>query len=181
MFIRGWRGLRAQASIAPGCKPVFRHTGLSLENIAESLTSQSNLGHQMNRLALLVTLWLTAWPCFAQEAIPPHLVGVWASDDAVLKGELLFEGTAVYLDSKGIGAVVGGPPPIGFLIRSRFNAASNTITFDGLEDGKVILTSSMAYDPATNTILADKKPLHRRFEDISNSTRKALSLPTELP
>ena len=135
----------------------------------------------MNRLVLLSTLWLTAWPCCAQEAIPPHLVGVWASDGAVLKGELLFEGTAVYLDGKGVGAVLGGPPPIGFIIRSRYNAASNTITFDGLENGKVVLTGSMVYDPATNTLVADKKLLRRRFDSIDSSTRKAISLPNELP
>lgn len=135
----------------------------------------------MNRLAPLIALWLTAWPCFAQEAIPSDLVGVWANDGAVLKGQLLFEGTAVYLDSNGIGAVVGGPPPIGFLINARFNAATHMIDFDGLENGIVMTRGSMIYDPTTKSILADKRVLRRRFEEISNSTRKALPLPSKLP
>ena len=50
----------------------------------------------MSRLLFLASLLLFAMPTLAREPIPPHLVGVWATESAVLNGALLFEGAALW-------------------------------------------------------------------------------------
>jgi hypothetical protein len=140
---------------------------------------------KMSRKALLALLWTLSLPCHAQDPIPPHLVGVWATDDSVVREQALVRGMALYLDSNGWGGFVGGPPPIGYLVKAKFSADTNTIAFDGLDfdgkgNGKVMVKGIMSYDADLKVIrVTDGKgsTLRRRFDELTNSTRKLMGIP----
>lgn len=117
--------------------------------------------------------------CAAADPIPAELVGVWANDGAVLKGSLLFEGQALYLGADGVGAVVGGPPPIGIKIQAVFDTATNSINFDLIEHGKVIGHGHASYDPGQKTIDSGGTRhglLRRRSGELTNETKMSLGL-----
>jgi hypothetical protein len=133
----------------------------------------------MTRAILLATLWIYAAASSAADVIPPHLVGIWATDAAVFRGTLLLEGEGLYLGADGIGVVIGGPPPIGYRIVATYSAPANTIFFEATEQGKTVGTGSMVYDPALNIIKVDKDKgpaLRRRFDEFTDATREALGL-----
>lgn len=115
----------------------------------------------------------------ASDPIPPDLVGVWATDGAVLKGTLLLQGQAMYLGADGVGAILGGPPPIGFRIVATYKAQTSTVQFDGYEGTRRRAHGTIAYDAAAHTI--DFGPprhdvLHRRYATLSDETKSALGL-----
>ena len=116
----------------------------------------------MKKALFLALIALSCLTARAEDAIPSFLVGVWASDGAVLKGDLLFEGQAVYLGSDGVGAWIAGPPPIGARIDAKFNAITNTIEFDILNLGQRIGHGSMTYDPKSN-LIDSGAPKHASF------------------
>lgn len=113
------------------------------------------------------------------DTLPSYLVGVWTSEKAVLRGQLLFEGNAIYLGSDGIGAVVGGPPAIGFKIVARFDPESSTIEFDAYEEARRGPRGSLYYDPKRQTLDSGSpqhQRLRRRFDILLDDTRRALGL-----
>ena len=130
----------------------------------------------MIRTALLACLFVFAVPSYAADAIPPHLVGVWATDKAVLRGEALFEGQGLYLDTDGVGAIIGGPPPIGVRIVATYNSGTNVIALQMTEHGKTVGNGTLKYDPSRKIITDERVEFHRRFDRFSASTRKALGL-----
>jgi len=115
----------------------------------------------------------------AADAIPLNLVGVWATDKAVLRGPYLMEGQALYLGSDGVGAFVGGPPPIAFKIIATFDPTTNNIDFDIYEGKQRHSHGSLAYDPAKETIDTGA-PKHllmtRRSSSFTDETKKGLGL-----
>ena len=138
-------------------------------------------GSQMNRTRSAIGIAFATFACVVQAAdqIPADLVGVWATDGAVLKGQLLFEGEAMYLGADGVGAIVGGPPPIGFKIVATFNSQTNELGLDAYEGTKRGPHSSFIFDPKSRTIdLGAPKHdlLHRRFDTFPNETKSALGL-----
>jgi hypothetical protein len=44
--------------------------------------------------------------------LPPQLVGIWTTEETVLRGASLLGGTALYLSENGKGALVGAPLPV---------------------------------------------------------------------
>lgn len=112
--------------------------------------------------------------------LPLHLVGVWASEDAVLNGQQLVKGQALYLGADGVGAWMGGPPPVGFKVHARPAAAGgHTIDLDIVENSKVVGRRQVRYDPAKQTIEAEgaqRIALQRRSAQVSDATRKSLGL-----
>ena len=129
--------------------------------------------------SLSVALVIGASAAFAADPIPPELVGVWAIDGSVLKGPLLFEGQAMYLGADGVGAIVGGPPPIGFKIVATFNAQKNVLEFDPYEGNQRGLHSSVTFDPKSKTIdfgAPKHDLLHRKFDTFPDETKRALGL-----
>lgn len=119
-------------------------------------------------------------PC---ERIPPYLVGMWASDGAVLRGAALIAGTAVYLGADGAGALAAGPPAIGVGLRCEFNEDSGALVceqYDGYTKqryGQV----SLHYNRATQKLeaTADRKTtvITRRFDTLSDAVRRGIGLP----
>jgi hypothetical protein len=131
------------------------------------------------RTAICIALATLASAALAADQIPPELVGVWVTDGAVLKGQLLFEGQAVYLGADGTGAIVGGPPPIGFKIVATFNAQTNELGLDAYEGTKRGPHHSFTFDPKSGAIdLGAPKHdlLHRKFDTFPDETKSALGL-----
>jgi len=121
--------------------------------------------------------------CFVAQAIaaslPKGLVGVWATDNSVLRGQLLLEGEALYLGPDGVGAIVGGAPAKRVKVLASFEPATGTISFDVLEHETVVGHGAAVYDPRNASVsFGDPAhPLfHRRFEEVSPETLKALGL-----
>lgn len=113
------------------------------------------------------------------DEIPPELIGVWATDGAVFKGQLLFEGQAIYLGADGIGAIVGGPPPVGLKIIATFNAQKSTVEFDTYDGQQRGPHGSFIFDQKSKTIdsgAPKHDQLRRIFEIFTNETKHALGL-----
>lgn|SRR5262245_41011665 len=131
----------------------------------------------MTRTVAFACLLIFASTSWAADVIPPHLVGVWATSGAVLRGEALFEGQGVYLDTDGVGAVIGGPPPIGVRIVATYDSATHVIAIQLTEQGKIVGSDAFMYDASRKVIRTDKGlEFHRRFDRLSPSIRKALGL-----
>ena len=129
------------------------------------------------RIASITCFFLVASVAHAADVIPQYLVGVWATSDAVFRGEALFEGQGLYLDTDGVGAVIGGPPPIGVRIEATYNPDTKVIAFQMTEYGKVGRKGTYTYDPARKlVIIGDGVALHRRFDHVSPSIRQSLGL-----
>ena len=132
----------------------------------------------LRKLSAMLLVW-----CFVGQAmaapLPKGLVGVWATDNSVLNGQLLFEGEALYLGASGVGAIVGGHPTIGVKVIASFDPTTGTIYFDILEHEKVVGRGAAVYDASNSSVSFDDPahPLfHRRFEEIAPETLKALGL-----
>ena len=113
-------------------------------------------------------------------SLPKGLVGIWATDNSVLRGQLLLEGEALYLGPDGVGAIVGGGALANKVkVRASFEPASGTISFDVLEHETVVGHGAAVYD-ARNASVSFGDPahplLHRRFEEVAPETLKALGL-----
>jgi hypothetical protein len=130
-------------------------------------------------LVNLITLLLVSASACAADVIPPQLVGVWATEQSLLKGPYLLEGQAMYLDADGIGAMVGGPPPIGFKIVATFDPSTNTIEFDAYEGKQRGPHGSLRYDPRQNTVdsgAPEHRPMSRRFDRVTEEVKRGLGL-----
>lgn len=114
----------------------------------------------------------------ADDPIPQNLVGIWATEDAVLKGTFLFEGEALYLDSNGVGMIVGGPPPIGIRVDCEFLAIDSTLKCELIGPQGEAVIANLPFDNVTNTILSTngKRKLDRIANQFDQNTKKALGL-----
>lgn len=134
----------------------------------------------MKRYLLLVIALLFSACASSEPKMPPELVGIWASDGAILRdGKWLMSGQALYLGSDGSGAVLGGPPPIGVKIGATFDATRNALSIDLIERDKVVKNMMATYDPKEKTInIGSSKPvlLTRRSEVFDSSIKKGLGL-----
>jgi hypothetical protein len=127
----------------------------------------------------LFALLLVSASAWGADGIPPRLVGVWATEPSVLKGPYLLEGQALYLGADGVGAIVGGRPPIGFKIVATFDPSTNTIEFDAYEGKQRGPHGSLRYDPKQNTVdsgAPEHRPMSRRFDALTGEVKKGLGL-----
>lgn len=126
------------------------------------------------KLLFLVAQFLFLVACTqATPKIPGELVGIWVSDNAILRdGKWLMSGEALYLAADGSGAWVGGPPPIGVNISANFDSSKNVLSIDLLEREKVVRNQSALYDPNAKTLnVGSSQPvLLRRHSKIMDST-----------
>jgi hypothetical protein len=118
-------------------------------------------------LLLFVASRFASHATWAPELIPPAIVGVWTSEGAVLRNQgALFEGQALYLRSDGQGAMIGGPPPIGFSVVSTFDSATNRLTVRfSPEKGQPCREVSIVYDPQAKLLNLAPGTLLRRHLD----------------
>jgi hypothetical protein len=134
----------------------------------------------MKRLLLVVLFLFTTACARVEPKVPTELVGIWASEDAVLADDKwLMSGQALYLSSNGSGALIVGPPPIGVKISATFDSAKNVLSIDLIEREKVVNNLSALYDPNTKTInvgYSNPTLLSRRSEVMDSSIKKGLGL-----
>jgi hypothetical protein len=132
----------------------------------------------LRQVLVVLAVWCFVGPAMA-DSLPKGLVGVWATDNSVFKGQLLFEGEALYLGATGVGAIVGGPSAIAVKVMASFEPGTGTISFDILERETVVGHGAAVYD-AGNASVSFGDPahplFHRRFEQVSPETLKALGL-----
>ena len=133
----------------------------------------------MKRLLLIAPiLCLSACATTPAPTVPAELVGIWASDNAVLKdGKWLTSGEVLYLMDDGKGALVGGPPPIGMKVTASFDSTKNILTVDVIDREKVLRHQTVPYDPNAKTLnIGSSKPLllTRRSAVIDSSMKKIL-------
>ncbi|MGZ5036462.1 MAG: hypothetical protein ACXWHB_02670 [Usitatibacter sp.] len=136
----------------------------------------------MRLLLLAPTLLLSVACAAAGSSIPPQLVGIWARDGSEFRGEALFKGQALYIDTDGVGAIIGGDGRVvagARMVITSFDPASHVLTFDLTEYGKVGASGALTYDPTHELILSpkdSKERYQRRASTVSPEMRKSLGL-----
>jgi hypothetical protein len=118
----------------------------------------------------------------AATPIPSELVGIWTTHGAELKGEAIWNGSAVYLDADGVGGLVGGDGRevlgVRFVVTS-YDAGTRRLNIDLTESGKVIASEVLVYDPAEQVIFLAKDAktrYYRHAKTVSAEIRKSLGL-----
>jgi hypothetical protein len=123
---------------------------------------------------------VSALPVCAAQPLPDSVVGIWAIDGSEFRGRLLMKGQALYFGRDGIGAIVGGPPPIGFKVVARFDTQTNQIEFDGYEGEAKVLSGKLQFDPTRRVIFypeSPTKPLKRISPDFTSDDKCVLGIP----
>lgn len=109
----------------------------------------------MNRLfCALVFLISTSW-AFGATKMPASAVGIWKVEGAEFRGEALVKGEALYLDTDGVGGLIGsdGMHPIGIrVVVTSFDEATQTMGINLTESGKVRATGTLVLDSGKGTI-----------------------------
>jgi hypothetical protein len=87
----------------------------------------------------------------------------------------------MYLGADGVGASVGGPPPIGMKIIATFDAKTHIVDFDAYEGSQRGPHGHVRYDPVSMVLSAEDgktPPLHRRFDTFTDEMKRGLGLST---
>ena len=114
--------------------------------------------------------------------IPPELVGIWATDGSEFRDEAVMNGSAIYLDADGIGAMVGGDGADVLGVRiavTAYSSSTHILSIDLTEQGKVVARGTLTYDPVQQAIISPKdqnRIYHRRLNTLSAAMRKGLGL-----
>jgi hypothetical protein len=117
----------------------------------------------------------------AAAALPPELTGIWAITGSQFHGDAVWKGQAIYLDTDGVGAIVGGDGSDVLGVRivvTSYDVSSNVIHFDLTEDGKVLQHQTLAFDKKDHALVSPKDSLRyfRRASQVSAMMRKSLGL-----
>jgi hypothetical protein len=137
----------------------------------------------MKGLFFATILCLFVSHAYAASAVPKELVGIWATEAAEFRGEVLWKGQAIYLDDDGVAGFVGGDGMdvmgVRAIMRS-YDPKTHILSFDFTEYGKVVLSGqTCVYDPAQKVLFSEKNPrelYRRRFEAVSSEMRRSLGL-----
>lgn len=133
----------------------------------------------MRILVILISMAITTLSAQGAESIPKSVIGIWALENSEFQGHFLIKGEALYLGDDGVGAIVGGPPPIGFKIIATFNVQTNQIEFDGYEGNVKRMHGVVQYDPKREVIFHSESPtkLLRRISDrFADENKRALGM-----
>lgn len=136
----------------------------------------------MKQIFIAAVLSLVAAGASAGISLSSELVGIWATDDSVFKGEAIVNGSALYLNANGAGAMVGGngADVLGIrIVVSTYDLTTHVLSIDLTENGKVAGSASLIYDPVQQVITSPKdqnRAYHRRMSTLSAGMRKTLGL-----
>lgn len=136
----------------------------------------------MRQIFFAAMLLISITPSYAASLIPQDLIGIWATEDSLFRGEVLLKGQAIYLDTDGIGGMISGDGSdiLGVrIVVTSFNPSTNTLNYDLTEYGKVLANGTLSYDPTFKVIFSVKDlTVHyqRRFDGFSAKMRKTLGL-----
>jgi hypothetical protein len=115
----------------------------------------------------------------AESPIPPDLVGIWATEGSEFRGQAIMKGQAIYLDTDGIGASIGGDgrAVIGVrLVVTSYDPSSHMLAIELTEHGKVMAKGTMTYDRIKKEIVDAGRRYHRRFDAVTPELRKSIGL-----
>lgn len=117
----------------------------------------------------------------AAEQIPPTLIGIWATEGSEFNGEAIMKGEALYLDTDGVGAFVGGDGRVVLGMRivvTSYSPSTNILTFNLTEYGKVQTSGTVTYDPSQDAIFSpkDNKRFQHRLKVMSQVIRRSIGL-----
>jgi hypothetical protein len=124
---------------------------------------------------------LAAWTTFASAAdsLPTALVGEWATAESEFSRGALSSGAALYLTARGVGALIGAPPPIGAQGPATYDAKTQRLTLRLTENGQIMATCGFIYDPSTKVLRGDgaacgSDVFKRRQDGVPEYIRKLL-------
>jgi hypothetical protein len=131
-------------------------------------------------------IWLTALllcaSALADPQVPEKLLGVWSTDDSILRGEIRTSGRAIYMDIDGVGAIlrVNGKDKVSTrIVVTGYSEKDHRLEIDLTDQGQVQGHLTLNYDEGQNAIVAADDPdslYHRRKLQMSPATRQALGL-----
>jgi hypothetical protein len=133
----------------------------------------------MTRLLAIAVLSVSVGYAHAGTLLPPELVGVWATEGSAFKGDALMNGQALYLDTDGIGASIGGDGKAVIGVRivvTSYNPSTKVLAIDLTEHGKIMAQVVMTYLPSEHVITDGRQRYHRRFDAVSAQMRASINL-----
>jgi hypothetical protein len=131
-------------------------------------------------------IWLAALllctGALADPQVPEKLLGVWTTDDSILKGEILTSGSAIYIDIDGVGDMLkinGKEKTNTRIVVTTYSERDHRLEVDLTDQGQVQGHLTLNYDETQTAIVAadDPESLYRRRKlQMSPGTRQALGL-----
>jgi hypothetical protein len=117
----------------------------------------------------------------AATPLPPELTGIWATSGSQFHGDAVWKGHAIYLDSDGVGAIVGGDGSDVLGVRitvTSYDATSHFIGFDLTENGKVLDHGTLTFHKQDHALVSsqDSQRYYRRASLVSAAIRKSIGL-----
>jgi hypothetical protein len=118
----------------------------------------------------------------ADPQIPDKLLGVWTTDDSILKGETLTSGRAIYIDIDGVGDMLrinGKEKTNTRIVVTSYSEKDHRLEVDLTDQGQVQGHLTLNYDEAQTALVAadDPESLYRQRKlQMSPATRQALGL-----
>jgi len=125
-------------------------------------------------ICFAIVLVVSAAGSVEAEPIPPEMVGIWATEDAVMRGTLLFEGQAFYLGADGVAAWIAGPPSVGVQMQCSYEPQFSAVNCTTIETDGQVHSGRIPYDATSNRFVVEDQALVRRFDDFDEKTRRAL-------
>jgi len=110
----------------------------------------------MTRRCLLIgILAASAIRADAADSLPTDLVGEWVTEKTEFTQDVLSRGAALYLTVRGVGALLGAPPPVGAMGPATYDARTRTLTLRLIERGQDKAICDFIYDPRAKTLRAE--------------------------
>lgn len=114
--------------------------------------------------------------------LPEELTGIWTTPSSEFQCDALLKGEAIYLDSDGVGAALGGNGSdiMGVqLAVVAYDVSTHVGTFQVTEHGKGGPTRVFHYEPSTHSLVTNKDGRayqQRRQGSLRPGLRKSLGL-----
>lgn len=137
----------------------------------------------MTRCASLLAALLCAAHAHAGPPVPAELAGIWATDESVLRGDVLQSGDALYVDVDGIGAAVSGTAAAVLGVRldfAAYDAEGHVLRYTVRDGSRTVAGGELRYDPAERVLISPAdhgRRYRRRQEALGAATRAGLGLP----
>ena len=114
--------------------------------------------------------------------LPIELTGIWTTPSSEFHGDAIFKGEAIYLDSDGVGAALGGngADVLGVrIVVLAYDVSTHIGNFQMTEYGKGGPTLTFRYEPSTHSLVSNKDGhvyQQRRQGALTPGLRKSLGL-----
>jgi hypothetical protein len=119
---------------------------------------------------------------FADPRVPEKLLGVWTTDDSILRDDVLTSGRAIYIDTDGVGDMIkiNGKEKVSTrIVVTSYSEKDHRLEVDLTDQGQVQGHLTLNYDETQTAIVPADEPqsLYRRRKlQMSPDVRQALGL-----